>query len=157
MEGVYKPFEYLYVGEESPSYSESLREGPLKGLQTSVTVSERYNASLRDLDIIKNHASGEPVMVIGTQPYMNLYLDLPYSSFTGWYTNESGRLLSYWTLYPEKQPSFIYVSYYLFGGEFTGDSREDVAEVLSWFSSYRTVEGEAGYIIEVTSEFQLDE
>ena len=155
MEGFYKPYEYLYVGEKNPAYAEPLDAGPLRGLKTTAAVKERYEASLRDLDTVKELADGAPVMVIGTQPYMNLYLGLPYASFTGWYTNESGRLLSYWTLYPERRPAYIYVSFYSLGSRYVGRGRKDVDQLLAHVTSYRTVSGKAGYMIEITGEWIL--
>lgn len=150
-EGLYKPTE-KYFNTVNNSFSAKLEYGPYKNLITTKDIARKYNASLRDLDRIKNAANEtDALYVMKLCPYMYLYADMPFGTFSAWDEDLFERHISYWTLFPENRPTYIYIS------KFNGHSYQttDDVQLKEEIDSVQSVavcditEGEAGYIIRV--------
>ena len=152
--GLIEPFEYVSAGYRFSRCTETLEDGPFKGLRTNETVAGLYRGSLNDLKTVRAIAGDRPVLVLGCLPWMYLYLGSPYAAYTSYYLDEPERLLQYWQVLPERQPAVICVPYYDYNYEnprYQLDER--IAEITNRISSYTSDPGESGYIITVTGSF----
>ena len=106
------PFElYSYDnGSIKTEINTKINAGPLKGIRTCAQADEIYGKLLKDLDALKS-LTDKPVYVHSLFPWMYLYLDMPYSPFTAWYSDDTfaTRQINYWKLYPERVPDYIYI------------------------------------------------
>lgn len=138
--------------QHEKSLPTQITRGPLKGLYTANRIADVYNRSLSDLDLLKEKCGRKPVFIMELAPYMYLYLDLPYASFSAWYVDELAREYEYWKLRPEWAPAYIYVP--AFDAFFFMDYPEDyldckLGELKRFVETGTVIQGEAGYIIEV--------
>lgn len=126
----------------------ALETGAYAGIKTTKTVAAKYNAMHRDMDAFSDE-SGAPVLVFDRFPYLYLYLDRPYATFSAWYVDwqENDRLLLYYDEHPEKLPEYIYVPLY---DPYTYRTDRDMQKKVEWLQSVLdcTAEnGEAGCIL----------
>ena len=152
--GLFEPIEYISAGYAAPNCGETVAAGPLRGIRTTARIRELYDASLEDLDRIRSEAGEGPVLVYGCSPYMYLYLDKKYATYSSYYLNEPERLLDYWRLLPERQPKWIYVPMFDYDFTLFHNTRQRAEEIRQYFTAAKIVNGKAGYLIEVTGEFR---
>ncbi len=151
-ETVYKPVEKLFQHVPGPLTAE-IEKGPYKGLKTTPEIADVYLRTLADLDRIKETAGGRPVAVLDLAPYTNLYMDLPYGTYTAWFEYyETERLAAFWTLRPERQPVCIYLPFYDKGllEPYSDEIMQLKLDLLQPYAEGEIITGEAGYIINVT-------
>ena len=157
LEGFYQPIEKMYCDDGTAwPYYVKLTEGPFKNLKTNKKVSKVYLATLRDLDSIVKEAQDERFITFGLNPYVYLYVDLPYACFSAWDQNTVDRSLVYWQLLEDRKPSYIYYSYYPFVYWKVILNQKDNIEVLeSQLGKCDVTAGEAGYIIKVLERINI--
>ena len=108
---------YVYIlqyGQPIPDKPVTVSKGPYSGIVMSQEQSESYNASLRDLDLIREKSSPEhPVLITSFQSWMYLYLQRPIATYTTWYAAgiHTNSLTAYYAMNPDKIPKYIYVVY----------------------------------------------
>lgn len=146
------PEESLNV-DSSAKLSETITDGPYRGIRTIPEISQKYSAALRDMDIVKQETEG-PFYVAGECACYYLYVDHPYGIYSTNYvsTDSHTRVLRYWELHPEKLPDCIYIPLYDMVS-YEEDTKAAQKE-LRFFESlcdFETIEGEAGYILKVQS------
>ncbi len=141
-----------------------LDRGPLKGVITNREAAGAYNAVLSDLDEIRQ-TGDKPVYIMGTCPYLYLYLDTEMGTYSSWYVNEDAftRQLRYMQLLPEKRPAAVYIPFVDFVTYRIPDPAEEDADgplyeqKLNWVRQYAActvAEGQAGYLVYI-SEWRL--
>ncbi|MCC8140353.1 MAG: hypothetical protein LIO67_08690, partial [Lachnospiraceae bacterium] len=100
----------IYVwGDEHLAYlTETLEEGPLKGIHTSVENALLYEEVLTDMEELA--LTGEDkLFVVGIAPWMYLNTDAECAAYSTWETLETDSLIAvYYELHPEKLPTVIY-------------------------------------------------
>ena len=155
------PIEHYESGRTDLPLDTKLGRGPLKGVITNREAAGTYNAVLSDLDQIRQ--TGEtPVYIMGTCPYLYLYLDAEIGTYSTWYVNDDAmaRQLRYMQLLPEKQPAAVYIPFYDFVTYRISEPAEDgplYDQKLAWVRQYAActvAEGQAGYIVYI-SEWRL--
>lgn len=142
--------EYVYLGE-SIRQDIVIQEGPMKGISTCQKVKDCYDAAIADLDFIKAKTNG-PVYVGNCCCWYYLYLDLPYSAYSAWFSLPNNqRQLRWWELHPDKLPEYIYLPYFDCD-HYSRDDEKIQAELdfLSDCFAFEQKEGKAGYILRVT-------
>ena len=151
IEGFYQPAEKVFFDDGSGKpYSCTLESGPYKNLKTNVKIGKAYLATLRDLDVIVREAQGEKLITFGLKPFIYLYADLPYACFSAWDQNPMERSHTYWQLFEERKPGYIYISYNIKMYLEYMQNRTDYMDLLkSWLGECEVTRGEAGYIIKV--------
>ncbi|MBQ6020523.1 MAG: hypothetical protein IJL26_10140 [Clostridia bacterium] len=109
----YPPTEKYINQSDDRAVCAQIDRGPFRGLYTTRRIKTVYDLAMEDLDEIRADCDG-PVYIAGDHAYYYLYLDLPYSTLSGWYKrNDSWRRQEvYWQLIPEKQPEYVYVPKY---------------------------------------------
>ena len=144
--------------EENPVLDKTLQRGTHKGLITSAFKEEMYNNILSDLDVIKESAKENPgpFLVTENYGYCYTYLDeLPEASYSGWFPGErwyvdmAVRLYKYYELHPEKTPKYIYIPYYDGYCQYSPEQAEGILEDIENHFNCETVEGKAGFIVNV--------
>ena len=148
-EGLYKPPEKLFLRSEMP-LDHTLSKGPLKGLVTTREFAGIYDATLRDMDVIRQEPDCA-VAMLDTIAFPYLYLQRKFATFTMSYAGELDRLIAYWKLPFATQPDYLYLPYYNPFMMFRYDSSY-LTSVLSDVRSRVDCDvsrGEAGYIIHV--------
>lgn len=150
-EGAFKAPERLFLSSDQPM-DHTIEKGPLKGLKTTRALGEIYEATLRDMDVIRQTPDCA-VAMLDSLSYPYLYLDRPYATFSMTYSGEFDRLLAYWSLPYTAKPDYLYLPYYnpflMFRYEY-GYLNARLAEVRS-HADCEVTQGEAGYIIRVRS------
>ncbi|MBQ9880837.1 MAG: hypothetical protein IJM45_10440 [Clostridia bacterium] len=138
-------------GSESPDLSEKLTAGPLKGIYTLPQAAEKYDALLRDLNAIRDKATG-PVYVFGLFSWMYMSLDKPYSAYTAWFIplDFETRQIEYWDLHPQRSPEYIYIPRIYHSGfhDFYPEAAERLEKTLSLFEC-EVETSEVGYTIRI--------
>lgn len=150
-EGAFKAPERLFLASDQPM-DHTIGRGPLKGLKTTRELGEIYDATLRDMDVIRQTPDCA-VAMLDSLSYPYLYLDRPYATFSMTYSGEFDRLLAYWNLPYTTKPDYLYLPYYnpflMFRYDY-GYLNARLAEVRS-HTDCEVTQGEAGYIIRVRS------
>lgn len=130
-----------------------IQEGPLKGIYTAKEAADIYYLLLKDLDVIKKNSDG-PVYIFGLFPWMYLYLDLPYGTYTTWFVDADffTRQLKYWDMFPERIPDYIYIPKVSSYGFLDMDSfcKYKLTSLKDYFQ-FETTETNVGYIIKLSS------
>ena len=142
--------ESIYLGE-SLKDAVVIQEGPLKGIRTSKTVKDRCEAAIADMDLIKAKTDA-PVYVANCCCWYYLYLDLPFSAYSAWYSPVNrARQLRWWELHPEKLPGTIYLPYFDCDHYERDEDRINAElDFLRDCYDFEQEEGQAGYILRVT-------
>ena len=150
LQGLTPPQESVYLKADAAALTEHIEAGPCRGLVTAPAVRDVYDRTLRDLDAIRTKADGG-VAVAELAPWIYLYLDMPIDAYSSWFSvRDTDRLVSYWTLLPEKRPAYIYVPYCdMFS--YRRNDRQALLMKLAEAADFEQTEGEAGYILRVTS------
>ena len=134
--------------------SAKIERGPLKGLYTIPDLHDKYEAVLADMDRLRE-ASPRALFVTDYCQWCNLYLDLPYATFSqDSYDSEKSRecLLYYWSLHPDARPDAVYIPF--FGCDDYLDHTALAEDNLAYIQSICKCEmqpGEIGYILKILS------
>ncbi|MBQ7639291.1 MAG: hypothetical protein IJS90_10365 [Clostridia bacterium] len=150
-EWFYKPPEKLFLFSEN-KLDHSLEKGPFKGLKTTDDIAEIYDATLRDMDVIKEDRDCA-VAMLDAVAFTYLYLERPFATFSMSYSGEIDRLVAYWKLPFTTKPDYVYLPYYNHFLMFRYESaflRYRLSE-LNNYVECEVVNGEAGYIIHIKS------
>ena len=144
--------EKVLFGDWSQALSEEVTSGPSKGLKTTKPIAETYNKALADLDYIReNDNDTQPVLIAGLFPRGYLYLyDIPCASPSIFFKDEMGRIDSYWEVFPEKTPAWVYLPYFDPSSAYAPLDEEELDEMLRFFEErgpYEITQGQAGYIL----------
>ena len=105
--GIFYQYGQIY-GKDAPKAT----VGPYKGLYMSQDQYNRYNAFIKDLDIIKETAKdSDPVLFDSYNNWMYLYAERPMATYTTWYRGSLNfeLLKAYYKENPEKIPKYIYI------------------------------------------------
>ena len=150
-EGIYKIPERLFLFSDRP-LDYTLTDGPMKGLKTTDELGGIYDATLRDMDVIRADPDCA-VAMLDTAAYPYLYVNRRFATFTMSYAGEFDRLLAYWRLPFTEKPDYLYLPYYnSFLMFHNGNAYLDA--ILSQVRTHlecEVIRGEAGYIIRVDS------
>lgn len=150
-EGLYKAPEKLFLFSEQP-LDHTIEKGPMKGLKTTEELGRIYEATLRDMDVIRQ-APDAAVAVLDTVGYPYLYLERRYATYTMSYAGEFDRLTAYWGLDFSTKPDYLYLPYYnpflmfRYDGTYLNSRLAQIRSVLDC----EVIRGEAGYIIRVNA------
>ena len=150
-EGVYKIPERLFLFSDQP-LGYTLSKGPLKGLKTTEELGAVYDATLRDMDVIREDPDCK-VAMLDTVAFPYLYLNRPFATYTMSYAGEFDRLLAYWQLPFSAKPDWLYLPYYNSFLMFRYDNKllnETLSQVRAHLEC-EVIRGEAGYLIRVDS------
>ena len=95
-----------------------LDKGPYSGIYMSRDMYNKNHNIMNDLDEIKLRSNtNEPVLIISEFSWMYLYTERPFATYSAWQPFlEADRLKAYYTLNPQKIPSYIYIGYYTIPG-----------------------------------------
>ena len=100
--------------------TETVSDGPLKGVRTTKEHADAYEARLSDISSYKE-GSG-PVLFLTSTPWCYLYADREYGTYSSWLSSLSTadpaasaarlqeRLGRYYELHPDKLPTQIYIA-----------------------------------------------
>ncbi len=149
------PMQEKIHGRATAPLSAEIQSGPSKGLLTTEEIRDTYEASLRDIrNIEEQNTERLPLLVYEIYPTAYLYTDMPYGATTAYYALESQRAADYWTLFPEKQPKYVYIPYFQASTGFYIKTEEYFNKPFEFFdenADYTIAEGEAGYILTIHS------
>lgn len=105
------PMPEAMTGQALP---ETIDRGPLAGLKTTPMLKEKYDAVISDMDRLKE-TGPTSLYVMHFCEWCNLYLDLPYATFTpnSFDTEKSLEVqLYYWNLHPDTKPDAVYIPFF---------------------------------------------
>lgn len=105
---IWQRITYVWGDEHLNLLTETLTEGPLKGIHTSGENAELYGDVLQDMEDIQIDAE-DKLFVVGIAPWMYLSTDAECAAYSTWETLETDPLISiYYEIHPEKLPTVIY-------------------------------------------------
>jgi len=141
--------EDLFVGDDS-SLDTEITVGPLKGLNTTASIAEKYNDAISDMDVIREQFNG-PLYVADLCPWYYIYSGLPIGAYSTFYVpvDSELRLTRYWQMHTDNLPECIYVPF------FNCDEYAPLTDIDEKFTFLRSVcdfdvsDGKAGYILTV--------
>ncbi|MCD8362464.1 MAG: hypothetical protein LUC98_05790 [Lachnospiraceae bacterium] len=105
---IYQRIFYVWGDEHLEYLTETLEEGPLKGIHTTEENALLYEEVLTDMEELE--LTGEDkLFVVGIAPWMYLNTDAECAAYSTWETLETDELIAvYYELHPEKLPTVIY-------------------------------------------------
>lgn len=163
--------ENLYVRTLSPCYERweiqrsawqpvdvKISKGPLRGILTTETIADNYNAQMEDMAYLMDKGSGN-LYVTEFCPLPYIYTNFPMGIYSSCYVEEDipARPLLYWKLHPDRVPAYIYVpfcsaSYY----PVDEGTVDETFERLDRFFDYSKEEGKGGFIVYIKGVRTLD-
>ena len=110
-----------YWDEPLPMLTQTIQDGPAKGLVTNIENSELYEQKLDALNglLMGEDTAGKKLLVWNSMPWVYLAADMNFATFSAWtFGYEDGlsdRLKAYFSLHPGNEPDFILVYDYASG------------------------------------------
>ncbi len=109
---IFEIFCYSYIRLPDFSADSFLQNGPCEHLSVSSENAKSYYAFLNDLTEIKKLSDeASPVLIITNEPWMYLYIDRPFATYTSWHESVStDNLKDYYDQNPYRKPKYIYIN-----------------------------------------------
>ena len=90
-----------------------IKQGPAKGIYTSAVKASEYDTLYNDIKSYKSKTKGN-ILFLTEKTWTYLLLDdFPYATFSAWISGEKSssivRLNNYYSLNPDKKPTYIYI------------------------------------------------
>ena len=123
--------------------TQTFRRGPYKGLRNTIAYTEYYDKILDDLDRLQSETDGSFFTASGMS-FCYLYVDRPVGTHSTFFVDSDfpERVLTYWSIYPEKRPEAIYVPY-----RDIYNVTEEMTQKINDYIGGRSEAAEAGSII----------
>ncbi len=149
-------FDYNYVEDycfkDEPAGSAVLDIGPLKGIVTNDSLKSSYDRILHDIDKIKS--SDGTVCVVSRQPWIYLYCDAPYPTYSSYFVANDfvERNKAWLDKHPDRYPDYYYIPFF----DSTGtlylekiDTAYERVELVKQLCSFSLERGEGGLLLKV--------
>ena len=88
--------------------TETVITGPAKGIRTSKEDLIDYENTLQEIDQLKL-TEDDCLLILEHATWLYLYADVPVATYSFWSVGEENYLDEYYALYPEKEPTVVYV------------------------------------------------
>lgn len=99
---------YVWGDDHLPELTQTLTEGPLKGIHTSVENEELYKDVLLDMEEL-SLTEKDKLFIIGIAPWMYLNTEAECAAYSTWETLETDPLIPvYYEIRKEKLPTVVY-------------------------------------------------
>ena len=132
-------------------------DGPFKNMKMPKAEADIYYDTLQDLNVIKENIGDGRVCILDESSFCYLYLNQPYATYSAMFEEEYERLATYWSLSVSHQPEYIYIPYYEFFTcqRYSKNTLQEKLDQVFLYVEGNTIEGEAGYMIQVTKLIPL--
>lgn len=160
VKGFYLYLERLYPFEERSVESEHQSDaidteitfGPYKGLKTTRFIADINDALNRDLSVVQKKENVN-VMVAGICPAAYFYMNSPVGCSNVFFERKDYALQqTYWDMFPEKIPAYIYVpdyDFYTYRNKKDYDKRIDISQIVPQGIHYDITELETGRLVSI--------